>query len=135
MEEFKNDEKLFRSIRPPHKNKFYWTKDRTRITPLAFKNRTIRGKVEEYVSVNRQADRLEEECVQDMKNKLEGSIVSVTYLNCRESQINVIPKPSSTDKYHCGLFNGETDAPNSLLNDIQCQNLADMAIFEYKEFE
>jgi hypothetical protein len=131
MEGFKNNEKLYRAVKPPHKNKLFWTKDGKRITPLAFKNRPH----EEYVSVNRQADRLDTECIQEMKKKLEGSIVSVTYSECRKSEINVIPKPSSNNIYHCGLFNGEADAQNSLLTDIQCQNLADMAIFEYKDFE
>lgn len=131
MEGFKENEKLYRAIRPPRKNKLFWTKDGKRITPLAFKNRPG----EEYVSVSRQAGRLDIDCIQDMKKKLEGSIVSVKYSECCESKIKVIPKSSPGNRYHCGLFNDEADAQNSLLTDIQCQNLADMAIFEYEDFE
>lgn len=131
MKEFQDNEKLFRAVRPPKKNSFYWSKDGKRISSLAFRNRPG----EDYVSVIRQADRKTEDCITSIRSFLEGSIVSVTYSQCCNSQIKVITKPTNDNKYHCGLINGETDAPNTLLTDIQCQNLADWASFEFKDFE
>lgn len=131
MEQFQDNEKLFRAVRPPKKSRFYWSKDGKRISSLAFKNRPG----ESYVSVVRQADRESEDCIKIIQSFLEGSVVSVTYSQCCDSQIKVIAKPTNDNKYHCGLINGEINAESSLLTDIQCQNLADMAVFEFKDFE
>ncbi len=128
MKQFRDDEKLFRAARP---SKFFISKNGQRLSSVAFKNRPK----EEYVSVTRQSDRTVEECVSCIRNiPLEGAIVSVTYLQCQEIQVEVIPYPSEKNPYHCGLINGEENAESSLLTDIQCQDLADAAVIEFKDF-
>ena len=128
MEPFHNDEKLFRAARP---SKFFISKNGQRLSSTAFKNRPK----EAYVSVSRQSDRAIEECVNNMRSiPLEGAIVSVTYSQCQEIQVDVIPCPNEKNPYHCGLINGKENDESSLLTDIQCQNLADMAIIEFKDF-
>ena len=128
MEQFYNDEKLFRAARP---SKFFISKNGQRLSPTAFKNRPK----EAYVSVSRQSDRDIEDCVKSIRSiPLEGAIVSVTYSQCKEIQVAVASHPSENNPYHCGLINGKEDVESSLLTDIQCQNLADMAIIEFKDF-
>lgn len=128
MELFHNDEKMFRAARP---SKFFISKNGQRLSSIAFKNRPK----EAYVSVSRQGNRTTESCINNIRDiPLEGAIVSVTYSQCQEIQVGVIPHPNEKNPYHCGLINGEENVESSLLTDIQCQNLADVAIIEFKDF-
>ena len=130
MKAFEKTEKLYRAVLPPNRNRYFWSKDGSRLSSVAFRNR----KNEEYVSVDRQSSRTNEECVGDMRNRLQGAVVSVTCEQCWSSEIRIDEHPSPSNPMHCGLVNGLPEAQTTLLTDIQCQDLADYAVFEFKDF-
>lgn len=130
MEVFEETEKLYRAVLPPSRNKYLWTKDGSRLSSIAFRNR----KNEVYVSVDRQSSRSNEECIEDIQSRLQGAIVSVTCKRCWDSSIKIIPHPNKRDPWHCGLINDLPGSATTELSDIQCQNLADFASIEFKDF-
>ena len=130
MEMFEETEKLYRAVLPPRRNKYLWTKDGSRLSSIAFRNR----KNEDYVSVDRQSSRTNEECIEDILGRLQGAIVSVTCKRCWDSSIKIKPYPNKANPWHCGLINNSPNCATTVLSDIQCQDLADFATIEFKDF-
>lgn len=125
MSNFSDSEKLYRAVRPQSR---YWTKDGTRLSSVAFRNRST----DDYLSVDRQDGRRNDDCIEAMRKRLKGAVVSVKYAQCLDLKIEVIPYPSDNNPWHCGLVNN-ADEGDSRLSQFQCQNLADFAVIEFKE--
>lgn len=120
MVAFDTNEKLLRAVR----NKPNFWKKNGKLSPMAFKTRAS----ETGTSVFRQAERSLKQSVDDVSQKLEGAVVSVTYGFCKDLIINV--EETNAETYHCELTNGESDTNFTSLTSKQCQELADFAIIE-----
>ena len=110
---FNDDEKLYRAVLP--KNEF-WKTDGT-LSSAAFKDKN-------GVSVERGYYRPDEEVAEDMLQRLQGNIVSITVKNCNDVKALVLYKPSAVSEYHSEIHSSETKI---LLTDSQRKRLASCA--------
>lgn len=122
MVEFDANEKLLRAVR----NKPNFWKKNGKLSPMAFKTRTG----ETGTSVFRQASRSLQQSVEDVAQKLEGAIVSVTCGFCKDLIINI--EETNVATHHCELTNANLKDNCTSLTNKQCQDLADFAVIEKK---
>lgn len=117
---FLDEEKLFRAVRPAYFKDMYI--EDGRVSSAAFKDK--RG-----LSVDRQGRRKSEECVDNMKEKLDGSILSVLVKQCLDADIYIKYAPSTHNVYHTELHRSKSI---TLLSTSQAKKLAKLAKIESK---
>ena len=88
---FRDDERLFRAVRPGN---MYWKEDHT-VSSAAFKTPEKDG-----LSTDRDSGRSTEECVRRISEKLKGGVVSVSYSQCREVEAAVEYAPVEGNEFH-----------------------------------
>lgn len=94
---FDDDENFFRNV-PNYPNMY---KDNGKITSAVFLSKRC--------SVDKQGDRSKTEVCSVFKKRFPKSkdAVSVTYLECTENEVFVKSTPSTSNKYHCELWENE----------------------------
>lgn len=122
MDEFNDDEKLYRAVYPASRAKRLWQKN-GKISSAAFKD--PRG-----CSVERARKRINEDVIKSVKEKLEGCVVSVTVLKCKEVDACVKYKPTKKNDYHSEIHKSMIEIE---LTDGQAVKLSRQATMEYYE--
>ena len=110
-------EKLLRAVRP------MLLKRNNRPSSAAFKPRKGEG-----LSVERTADRSVVDAVEHIKTYLEGSVFSVTMMDCYNAHAKPKYCPSAGNPYHCEIHKSETVIE---LDEEQALFLAENAYCEY----
>lgn len=109
-----NDEEyLYRTIRPL---KFLWDFSRNRPSSAAFKDKA-------GLSVDRSADRNEEEIIESLNKRFPDSkaIVSISHQECKEIDVLVLYAPSKANKYHSEIHES---VDKKCISNIKAKKLA-----------
>lgn len=97
---FEIDEKLYRAVYPPEIRDMFWKENGT-VSSAAFYD-------SKGCSVDRGNFRTDDEVVEDMKSRFEGSIVSVTVGECEAVKAVIVYKPSK-NLFHSEIHGSDTD--------------------------
>jgi len=117
--EFENDERLYRAVLP---GSIFWRHDGT-LTSAALKDR-------KGLSTDRQMRRPHEDCIEFMRKRLRGSIVSVSCENCEEAKAIVQYDKKDDNVFHTLIL---PDADKLQLTNGQAKRLAVWARIDYRE--
>lgn len=118
--EVDNSENLLRAVYPASKMPVFWNGER--IAPAAF--------VDPYgLSVDRTYDRPISQAVDCIKRNMQGFIVSVDALFCRNIMAKIVYAPSPRNIYHSEIHGGEK---KKVFSDLQTVMLSRRAIIRYK---
>lgn len=114
--QFNDEEKLYRAVYP---YSMFW-KENGKVSSAAFLSK--KG----GCSVDRGNYRDDEAVVQDMKARnFQGSIISITVKNCRETEAEIVYTPSKNNKYHSEIYKNQE---KELLTAKQRKHLANSAV-------
>lgn len=116
VDEFNNDEKLYRAVYPPEINDLFWKKDGS-LTSAAFRDK--RG-----LSVERGFYREDEQVVRAMSNYFSGIVAVVTVRDCRDVNALVLYLPTGRSKYHSEIHGSKE---RIVLSSSQRKHLASMS--------
>jgi len=117
--EFDNDERLYRAVLPEG---FFWRHDGT-LTSAALKDR-------KGLSTDRQMKRPYEDCIDFMRKRLCGSIVSVSCENCLEVKAMMQYDPREDNGFHTLILH---DAEKMQLTNGQAKRLAELARIDFRK--
>ena len=111
---FKSKEKLYRAVLPPEDRELFW--ENGKVSSAAFKD-------PKGLSVDRQNNRNNIDCIEYLKESKRGPIVSIQVKHCNEVDALVLSKPTE-NPHHCEIHGSET---KKVLSKKQAKYLASMA--------